>query len=111
MVNTNSRKRKESNVIYSAPARVIAAGANRNLVQAAIIGPNRIKLEQLERLEKVLSFGEDLRRTSKGNGIIVIPQEPREMTRGIVQGSFSVAPSVSLKDIKTLEKVLEFGRK
>lgn len=89
--------RNQVNVIYGAPCEVIAAGENRNLVQAAIPPTKRKQDERTEikQLERILSFGQALEKIKKHNS----KKEKHISQAGIP----------SCKEAQKLKKLLDMG--
>jgi hypothetical protein len=83
-------RKKEPNIVYCAPARVIAAGADRNQVQAAIMSPQAITEEELIKLEKIQNFAEN-----PGKRVIVVPNK-----------RIAQAGLLNFEKIEELERVL-----
>ena len=85
------------NVIYGAPCQIVAAGTDRNLVQAALPNRRREQRDPIDTLERVLTFGAPIVKDKK--------EEKESNEKQITQAGIP-----NCEQMQTLKRLLDFSR-
>lgn len=89
----------QTHVIYGSPIEVVAAGTDRNLVQASTYNKRQPTKDELEKLDKILRFTELPSDRQKE-----LDKERAGKNKNVIQGGLS-----KCKNRENLIKALNFG--